>query len=523
MRQSYLFSFFVLSLSLFSFGQEENNFDRSFEPIRAELNSWDAVRGEWLANSIVAISNQQPIPDRTFPESITPAQMYDLVPPSTRDEVAAIASNTQPNDPSWNAVRDFTSRPNCRPTGGRSYGDPHLQSFDGARYSFQTVGEFVLAKSNNGAVEVQTRQKAQRSDFSLNTAVAMNVNGDRVCIYAEDVPDFNRSTPLRINGQAITVTDNTYFLSNGGTVSKSRGKYIVDWPTGESVTAQIRNSGGMSFLNISTSVYPCINGGYNGLLGNGNGRAHDDFNTTRGVSPIRFAGTGGAGSYVEKQHLAFLAREFAEEHRITMATSLFDYPGGTSTLTFTDRSFPRVHHSIDDLDMDRRNRARRHCESNGIAAADMEGCIYDNAFLGLPPSPRQPLVNPTEGMELKPVKERILNTNENPVSAEQPRGIRGTTIYDLEEEEPEFEGNSDRFTNKNGDGEAAPRMGETESVRDNDVRGTTFEPTPPPAPKPRPVIKAPTPKPKPRPVPKPKPSPAPKPKVNNGVGRIGGR
>jgi hypothetical protein len=517
MRQSYFFTVLVLSLSLFSFGQEENNFERSFEPIRAELNSWDAVRGEWLANSIVAMSNQQPIPDRTFPESITPAQMYDLVPPSTRDQVASIAASTQANDPNWNTVRDFTSRPNCRPTGGRSYGDPHLQSFDGARYSFQTVGEFVLAKSNNGAVEVQTRQKAQRSDFSLNTAVAMNVNGDRVCIYAEDVPDFDRSTPLRINGQAITVTDNTYFLSNGGTVRKSRGKYIVDWPTGESVTAQIRNSGGMSFLNISTSVYPCINGGYNGLLGNANGRANDDFNTTRGVSPIRFAGNGGAGSYVEKQHLAFLAREFAEEHRITMATSLFDYPGGTSTLTFTDRSFPRVHHSIDDLDMDRRNRARRHCESNGIAAADMEGCIYDNAFLGLPPSPRQPLVNPTEGMELKPVKEGILNTNENPISAEQPRGIRGTTIYDLDEDEPTFEGNSDRFEKMTEEGEAAPRMGETESVRDNDVRGTTFEPTPPPAPKPRPVIKAPTPKPKPRPVPKPKP------KVNNGVGRIGGR
>ena len=46
-----------------------------------------------------------------------------------------------------------------------------------------------FAQSLNGQVQVQTRQRPEGEDFSLNTAVAMNVNGDRVCIYADDKPD----------------------------------------------------------------------------------------------------------------------------------------------------------------------------------------------------------------------------------------------------------------------------------------------------------------------------------------------
>jgi hypothetical protein len=54
-----------------------------------------------------------------------------------------------------------------------SYGDPHLITFDGYRYSFQTVGEFILAKSSDRVFEVQTRQSPVNRSLSLNSAVAM--------------------------------------------------------------------------------------------------------------------------------------------------------------------------------------------------------------------------------------------------------------------------------------------------------------------------------------------------------------
>jgi len=430
MKKHYFLLSLILLVGSYSFAQEDVSFDNDFEPIRKELTSWDPVRGEWLSNSIIAVTNEQPVPKRNFPENYTPNQMLSVVPSETVAKIRGIAT-TNANDPrsgsqvQWGEVADVLGRPDCQVLKGRSYGDPHLQSLDGARYSFQTVGEFVLAKSNSGKVEVQTRQKSQSDDFSLNTAVAMNVNGDRVSIYAEDYPDANRSTPVRVNGVAVFVDESPYLLKNGGVLRKSRGLYVVDWPTGESASVELRNRSTMSFMNVGINVYPCTNGGYAGLMGNGNGFVNDDFNTSRGVAPVPMVGRGMGDNaeFVEKQRLAFLAKEFAEDHRITQASSLFDYPIGTSTMTFTDRSFPRVHRTLNDLTDNQLAQSRKHCESNGIRGADMEGCIYDNAFLGIQPAKPHVVEDPLAGS----IKLGEVNDGRIP---EKSKG----TIFDLEPE-----------------------------------------------------------------------------------------
>lgn len=424
----------ILAISTFSiFAQRGTTFDQQYEPIRNELRNWDPVKGEWLSNSIISVTNQEAVPLRDFQENLTPSQMISTIPASTLDRITSIArSNTSDTEfgGQWSQVVSILDRPNCTVSQGRSYGDPHLESLDGARYSFQTVGEFVLAKSNNGAVEVQTRQKAQSDDFSLNTAVAMNVNGDRVSIYAEDYPDANQSTPVRVNGKAVIVDEYPYALSNGGILRKSRGMYVVDWPTGESAIVELRNGSRMSFMNVSVNVYPCTNGGYSGLMGNGNGFVNDDYNTSRGVAPVRMTGSGPLeenADYIERQRLAYLVKEFAEEHRISQASSLFDYPIGASTITFTDRTFPRVHRTVNDLTMDQRNTARKHCESNGISGEDMNACIYDNAYLGIQPTKRHVVDDPTDGIRVVPATgggPRDTNPVKDPVKS------KGTTIFD---------------------------------------------------------------------------------------------
>lgn len=483
---------------------QDADFNTSFEPIRQELTSWDPVRGQWLAESMVAISDQTEIPDRTFPENITPAQMLDVVPNDVSNRIRTLSgerAQQNANDPRWNTINTFVARRSCSPVSGRSYGDPHLESFDGANYSFQTVGEFDLVRSNDGMVLVQTRQKAQNENFSLNTAVAMNVGGDRVGIYAEDVPDGNNSTPVRVNGMAVQITDRPYFLSRGGTIRKSRGMYVIDWPTGESVTAQIRNSSGMSFINVTTNVYPCMHGGYTGLMGNANNISRDDYNTGNDIIPIRTAGTGPNADLAKRQHLAFLAREFADLHRVSMSTSLFDYPLGTSTFTFTDRTFPRVHMTIDDLTPDRRDRARRHCEDNGIRGEQLEGCIFDNAYLNLPPTPRHVVDDPSRGIELTPLRSPIVNTNDNPA----PVPGKPTTVFDQPtrtQEETQSGGaqpliKNDRNNTKVDEVETPERVSTPVSPKAKPVS------TPSPVIKPRPSA------PKPAPVPKPKPSPSP--------------
>ncbi|MDP4865225.1 MAG: VWD domain-containing protein [Crocinitomicaceae bacterium] len=533
--------FLLFSAVLASNAQAQDRFKQDFEPVRKELTTWDPIRGEWLASSLEAISKNQPIPDRTFPEDFTPAEMLRIVPEGNRNRIneavnynGRIARDTA-NQREWGRVNNVLSQQNCRPVNGRTYGDPHLVSFDGASYSFQTVGEFVLAKSSTSNFEIQARQKARSDDFSLNTAVAMNVGGDRVSIYAEDYPDNFRNTPVRLNGSPIVVPQNsTYYLPNGGTIRSKGDDYQVNWPTGESVSVDIRSSGS-PFLNLTVSVYPCL-GNYSGLLGNANGRQNDDFDTGFGRAPayMAFSSFGNSqmqqGSDIaEKEYLAFLAKDFARQFRITPMTSLFDYGFGQSTYAFTDESFPRVHRTLNDLPVAQRDAARKTCEGRGVTQDEMGGCIYDQAYLQIPPNPRPEVKDPTANYIAARLDKPVVNVNTprpiQPSSQEIVKPSKGTI-------HPDVLNKPEETSPKKGIGSKAsqpkPTQSETKEVEKPETSPIETKPSvesPKPAeakPTPKPVEVKPAPKPievkpkpavvKPTPLPTPaKPSPITKP------------
>jgi hypothetical protein len=406
--------------------QERSNFGTDFQPIRKDLVAWDAVRGEWLASSMEAMANKKPTPDRNFPEEYTPAEMFGAMPSTTQDKIRSQIQRSSTNTTDsvsrtqWTRLNSFTSRtPDCKPVMGRTYGDPHLKSFDGATYSFQTVGEFTLVKSGSGNVNVQVRQRNQSDDFSLNTAVAMNVGGDRVCFYANEKPDGNTSTPLRIGGEATYLEGDNYYLEHGGTISRSgKNNYVVTWPTGERVKLDASQTGGMGFYNIAVEIYPCADT-YDGILGNANGRSSDDFdvrNPQGGIASSNwnmgvFGSTNQRDQLLEKEYLAFLAKDFARQYRITPETSLFDYGFNQSTYAFTDESFPRVHRTLGDLNNDDYRRAQRECERRGFSGSDLSACIYDNGFLRIEPTPKPTIPNRTVGRQLDPVRTPSPNVN----------------------------------------------------------------------------------------------------------------
>jgi hypothetical protein len=150
-------SFLALNLSFFAQTVD------AFATIKSQLQSWDPVRGEWLANSFRSISKGEAIPDRTFPEEFTPYELLTMVPMDRRRELLTTVqtNNRNPNPTTgtnWAPIEMILNHSFCDRLTGRSYGDPHLNSFDKATYSFQTVGEFVLSKSSKGHFEVQTRQ-----------------------------------------------------------------------------------------------------------------------------------------------------------------------------------------------------------------------------------------------------------------------------------------------------------------------------------------------------------------------------
>lgn len=438
MRKILLFSSLVVSMGAFS--QTDSR-----AQVKSELMQWDQVRGEWLAESFEAMANNQPIPDRTFPEDLTPDEMYRLVPQERQGRIQSIVSQssnepariaapnpTDPNrrpvgsnptsgrTPSPDRYASYFTNPNCNLVTGRTYGDPHIRTFDGKSYSFQTVGEYVLSSSPDRLFEVQARQKPETNSVSLNTAVAMNVYGDRVGIYASDAPDPYAGTPLRVNGRSVYLNNETYYLPHGGTIENNGREYIVTWPTGEKVQAKLATSSGMKFMNISVFAKEC-RGDYRGLLGNANGRSDDDF--TSGSNRMNLASStifdpfdsrdfGRASSAMERNHLAFLARDFGNQFLVNDQTSLFEYGFGQSSWTFYDPSFPRTHLTLADISQADRERARRECMRQGILADDMNGCVMDFAHANIPPTPRPSVPSRVSGgRAVTPVSDRRPNVN----------------------------------------------------------------------------------------------------------------
>lgn len=245
----------------------------------------------------------------------------------------------------------------------RSCGDPHLYSFDGLAYDFQAAGEFVLAESMSGDLVVQARQEPWGSSetVAINTAVAMNVAGDRVGVYAE------RSSALYVNSEATELSGSSLSLPNGGTVTNEGDLYLVTWPDGSVFSATLRGS----ILNIGGELAEARRGQMTGLLGDYDGDRADDIRTRDGAlleAPVDFADLYG---------------DYGDSWRISQAESLFDYEAGEDTETYTVAGFPSRFVSADTLSEEDYEAARSICEAAGVTdPVALENCILDVATTG---------------------------------------------------------------------------------------------------------------------------------------------
>ncbi|MEO0535936.1 MAG: VWD domain-containing protein [Cyanobacteria bacterium P01_A01_bin.123] len=280
---------------------------------------------------------------------------------------------------------------------GSSHGDPHILTYDGYRYSFQTVGEFVLSKSTDGHFEVQARQsQVPDRPLSLNTAVAMKVGDHRVAMYAQNAPD--GITPLWIDGVPTELRNDTLTLSGGGTVQHYGDRYYaVILPTGEQVAINGIQAGGADFWNIAPTVSRSQTGPLIGLLGDFNGNGQDDLRGRNGqvvpsqdaYAPVtqlinRVIDVPIPLNQVQNAFFEQLYRQFGDSWRIAQAESLFDYAPGQSTETFTNQAFPSQFPSLVGVAPDTIRNAVQLCQDAGVAEALMEGCVFDIAATGQP-------------------------------------------------------------------------------------------------------------------------------------------
>jgi hypothetical protein len=256
----------------------------------------------------------------------------------------------------------------CSSGCGGSNGDPHLTTFDGFFYDFQGAGEFVLARSQSGDLEVQAREEPYpgSTSLSINTAIGLRVAGDAVAVYKGD--------PLivRVNHAGYIPTRRARKLPHGGSIRKVNAKELeVDWPDGTAARIWSVSSWGVAVL---VRPMPARKGTMSGLLGNYDGVRDNDFVTRQGRKLA-------LNATVQSKRLLY--RTLGESWRIKQRESLFDYAPGQSTRTFTNRRIPYVTSPLASIPKAIRKRAERVCRRLGIKKPQiLADCILDVAATG---------------------------------------------------------------------------------------------------------------------------------------------
>ncbi|XP_063067130.1 sushi domain-containing protein 2-like [Engraulis encrasicolus] len=185
----------------------------------------------------------------------------------------------------------FTHRPSsdCRtykpPKAGAVFGDPHLITFDGARYTFNGKGEYSLVEAEDKKFVLQGRTEplanpdnaGQQINATRLSAVAMREDGSDIIEVRLD----RESDSLQVlrNQAPLTFTEQTWMDLTGVFVfSPVRHNVTVMFPSG--VGVELRRRG---VTMAATVLLPeGFAGAPEGLLGNMNNDPKDDLVSSEG-------------------------------------------------------------------------------------------------------------------------------------------------------------------------------------------------------------------------------------------------
>ena len=252
------------------------------------------------------------------------------------------------------------------------FGEPHLVTADGGRVDLQVAGEFVIARSPDGAFEIQARFEPSRvvRTVTMTTAVSMKVGPDRVAFY-RDPDSGDPSLAMIVNDQPIDRAQYSTTLPGGGVVERLGANARVVWPDGTQLGVDLY----AKFMNFSMQPEGALAASLVGLLGGRDGNVANDLTTRDG--PVLDPESAG---FQEQLH-----GPFADSWRIAQVDSLFDYREGETTDTFQLIEVPAEHVTVDDLDPRTRADAEALCRAMGVTSDPvLANCIFDVGMTGDP-------------------------------------------------------------------------------------------------------------------------------------------
>ncbi|HEY6938728.1 MAG TPA: VWD domain-containing protein [Terriglobales bacterium] len=244
------------------------------------------------------------------------------------------------------------------PPGGASWGDTHLETFDGLGYDFQVVGEYTLARSTKDDFLVQVRQVPVLGPkiASVNQAVATRIGGQRLTFTME-----NSALVLRIDGKVISSPPRLKVGSLTGATTAYGGTYQLTWPDGS--VLKVEQLGSYA-INVKVRPAASRKGTLAGLLGDFNGSPDNDL-----------VGQNNSKLGLTREDIN---QKLASAWRLNKASSLFDYQPGQSPASFFDPDFPAK--DADAARLANRETAEKTCRAHGITDQRLlDDCILDLA------------------------------------------------------------------------------------------------------------------------------------------------
>ncbi|MBE9069007.1 hypothetical protein IQ260_20390, partial [Leptolyngbya cf. ectocarpi LEGE 11479] len=124
---------------------------------------------------------------------------------------------------------------------------------------------------------------------------------------------------------------------------------------------------------------------------------------------------------LETAYFEQLNQQFGDSWRITQAESLFDYPTGLTTASFTNRGFPEQYLTLNGVSDAELEAAIAECEAAGVPEDQMDGCVFDVAATGNS-SFANAAVNAVANVVVDRVTDRIIDEVDDVIPL--PGGIR---------------------------------------------------------------------------------------------------